>query len=107
MEEAGGPRAIDDRYDGSPACAKDDVYANKRMAGKGKFAAENIHSAKNLVELPNDVHKEVSAFYSSKRPEITGEGFRTVRDWLNTQSFAEQSKFGRRVIDHYLHGKPL
>ena len=79
----------------------------KRMGGTGKFAAEKIHSMKNMVELPNDIHRKIGSFYSSKNRKITGEGFSTVRDWLNTKSFEEQSKFGRRVIEHYLHGRPL
>jgi RHS repeat-associated protein len=79
----------------------------KRMAGKAKFAAERIHGKKNLIELPNAVHNKISAFYSSKNTDITGKGYSTVRDWLNTKSFEEQSKFGRRVVDHFLHGKPL
>ncbi|NLN77697.1 MAG: hypothetical protein GX141_02105 [Armatimonadetes bacterium] len=78
-----------------------------KFAGKGKFAAESIHSKKNLIELPNDVHKKISAFYSSKNTKITGEEFNTVRDWLNTKSYDEQYKFGKKVVDHYLHGKPL
>lgn len=77
------------------------------VAGKAKFAAERIHGKKNLIELPNAVHNKISAFYSSKNTDITGKGYSTVRDWLNTKSFEEQSKFGRRVVDHFLHGKPL
>lgn len=79
----------------------------KRMAGKGKFAAENIYGAKNVVELPTSVHQKISAFYSSKQERITGKGFKTVRDWLNTKSYEEQYEFGKRVVDHYLNGKPL
>ncbi len=79
----------------------------KRMAGKATFAAEKIHSKKNLIEIPNAVHKKISAFYSSKNTDITGKGYSSIREWMNTKSFKEQYEFGVKVTDHFLHGKPL
>lgn len=79
----------------------------KRMAGKGKFAAENIHSAKNVVELPTGIHNKISAFYSSKYTRLTSKEFKTVRDWMNTLSYEEQYKWGQKIVDHFLYGKPL
>ena len=79
----------------------------KRMAGKGKFAASKIHSKKNLIELPSGVHRRISDFYSGRHEELTGKGFSTVRDWMNTLSHEEQRKEGLRIVDHFLHGKPL
>lgn len=76
----------------------------KRMAGKGKFAAENIHNTKNLVELPNDVHKKISALYSRIMPGITGSKTLTVRKWLESQSYERQYEFGLRAVENVRKG---
>jgi macrodomain Ter protein organizer (MatP/YcbG family) len=76
----------------------------KRMVGKGKFAAEKIHSKKNLIELPNSVHKKISALYSSKRIRITGSDKMTVREWLNTKSYEDQYQFGLKAVENVKKG---
>ena len=58
------------------------------------FGAEQIHNTKNLIRLPHgkgSIHAKISGFYSSKQPFTNG---LTVRQWLNTKSYAEQYKFG-------------
>ena len=42
------------------------------------------------------VHRNISAFYSSKK-EISGN--MRVRDWLAGQSFEEQTQFGWKIIE--------
>jgi hypothetical protein len=74
---------------------------------KEPLAAENIHSAKNMIELPAEVHTKISRFYSSKYTRLTGKGFSTVRDWMNTLSYEDQAMWGRKIADHFLYGKPL
>lgn len=44
---------------------------------------------------------------SDRQLRLTGEGFNTVRDWMNTLSHENQRKEGLRIVDHFLHGKPL
>ncbi|MCC3507123.1 MAG: hypothetical protein JGK23_31395 [Microcoleus sp. PH2017_19_SFW_U_A] len=44
------------------------------------------------------IHQEITNFYNSLQPELTGTITLTVRGWLSTQSFAEQQDFGIRVI---------
>ncbi len=66
-----------------------------------RFGAEAIHNTGNLVRLPHgkgSIHQEISNFYSSVQPELTGGLDITVREWIGTQSFEEQQDFGIRVI---------
>lgn len=60
-------------------------------AKRNGFKVEDINTVANVRATPNDVHKEISAFYSSKQPYTNG---KTVRDWLNGQSYEAQYKFG-------------
>lgn len=55
------------------------------------FDVLDINKVSNVKATPNDVHKDISAFYSSKQP-FTNE--KTVRDWLNGQSYEKQYEFG-------------
>ena len=63
-----------------------------------QFGSRAINNTDNMVALPRDVHRQVSAYYSSKRPFTEGQ---TVRQWLNGQSFEQQRDFGEWVIDMY------
>ncbi|MBQ8614992.1 MAG: hypothetical protein IJ415_00255 [Clostridia bacterium] len=63
-----------------------------------KFGAENIHNTGNLVKVPggfkDSLHSKITGLYNSKNFEITGSTTQTVRQWLSTQSFDAQYKFG-------------
>ena len=66
-----------------------------------RFGGEAIHNTGNLVRLEHgtgSIHQEITNFYNSIQPELTGTIALTVRGWLSTQSFAEQQDFGIRVI---------
>ena len=66
-----------------------------------RFGAEAIHNTGNLVRLEHgtgSIHQEITNFYNSVQPELTGTDGITVRGWLSTQSFAEQQDFGIKVI---------
>lgn len=66
-----------------------------------RFGAQAIHNTGNLVRLEHStgsIHQEITNFYNSLQPELTGTIALTVRGWLRTQSFAEQQDFGIRVI---------
>ena len=66
-----------------------------------KFSAEAIHNTGNLVRLAHgkgSIHQEITNFYNSVQPALTGSSDITVREWLSIQSFEEQQDFGVRVI---------
>jgi hypothetical protein len=66
-----------------------------------RFGAQAIHNTGNLVRIEHgrgSIHQEITNFYNSVQPELTGTDNVTVREWLGTQSFAEQQDFGIRVI---------
>ena len=63
-----------------------------------RFGAEAVHSLENLLQVPSEIHQEISAYYSSKRAFTGGQ---TVRMWLRDQSFGEQMKFGLDVIRNF------
>jgi hypothetical protein len=66
------------------------------------FGAEAIHSTDNVVRVPTSVHvgkNSISAFYSSSKQRFT-DG-RTVREWLSTQSFAAQRRFGIKTLRRF------
>ena len=65
------------------------------------FAPEQIHNVGNVIALPSgkgSIHSEISKIYSSKYL-FTGD--KTVRDWLATQSFEEQFKFGIQQLEKF------
>jgi len=67
-----------------------------------RFGAETIHNTGNLVKLPHGpgtIHNEISSYYSSLAPFT--EERQTVRQWLSTQSFEEQYKFGLDIIKQF------
>ena len=66
-----------------------------------RFGAENIHIATNLFRVSTPVHRQISAFYSSIQPQVTGSTAQTVRQWLSTQSFQDQSRFGRDIMQMF------
>jgi RHS repeat-associated protein len=73
-----------------------------------KFGACRKHNTSNIISLPDGsgtLHNAISAFYSSKRPRITGPGFSRVRDWIKLQSFEEQRRFGLWVIREISAGR--
>ncbi|WP_215830891.1 hemagglutinin repeat-containing protein [Pelorhabdus rhamnosifermentans] len=74
------------------------VEQAQQNACRAGFAAEEINTVENIIALQSgkgSVHSEISGFYSSK-PDFT-HGL-TVRDWLASQSFEEQFKFGMNYL---------
>jgi hypothetical protein len=65
-----------------------------RLAGR-RFPAELVHSTDNIVSLPIEVHRRVSAKMSSKDDYTEG---KTLRDWLEHQPFAFQHGWGMRLV---------
>lgn len=61
-----------------------------------RFGANAIQNVGNLVPLPTNVHRQVSAYYSTKPRALNG---LTVREWLRTKSLDEQRRFGIEVLE--------
>ena len=76
----------------------------QRAANVAKFGAEAIHSTGNVVSVSQSVNQAIANYYSSKRAFTDG---LTVRNWLGTQSFAEQDEFGLDILSRLLAERPL
>ena len=63
-------------------------------ANEDNFPAKELHSTQNIIPLPGPIHDLVSAKYSQQYDKTT----MTVRQWQQTQSFAEQYKYGLEVL---------
>jgi hypothetical protein len=50
------------------------------------------------------VHVRLSAFYASKYFRVTGSRSLTVRQWLGTQSYEAQRRFGLLAIENIKNG---
>ncbi|MCP3137958.1 hypothetical protein LXT23_11500 [Pyxidicoccus sp. QH1ED-7-1] len=95
------------------------LYKGRGSAGKGKewhhiveqtegniqqFGPKAVHNTRNVISLDKALHDLISAFYSKKRPRITGSTDLTVREWLSTQSYAAQRDFGVLAIEMIKQG---
>lgn len=65
---------------------------------KSGFSTRMVNSTDNLVAIDTDVHRKISAYYSSK-PDFT-KGV-TVRNWLASQSFENQYRFGIQTLKQF------
>ncbi|MFY2557555.1 hypothetical protein ACN469_08010 [Corallococcus terminator] len=70
-----------------------------------QFGPQSIHNTENIIPLDKALHTDVSAFYSSIRRIITGSSTLTVRQWLSTQSYEAQRKFGLRALENVAEGR--
>lgn len=68
------------------------------QANRSGFPISQINSTDNLVRLPENVHQEISKFYSFKTPDGV------FRDTLNGLSFEEQSAIGMDIVQRALNG---
>ncbi|XHF30417.1 hypothetical protein NR792_15890 [Corallococcus exercitus] len=68
-----------------------------------RFGPQALHNRENVIPLDKGLHAGVSALFSSKRFDITNT-FKTVREWLSTQSFEVQRDFGLRAIENVKNG---
>ncbi len=67
----------------------------QHTANVAEFGSQAVHNTANLIQIPQDVHRRISAYYSSIRSFTGGQ---TVRDWLKGQSFTEQYEFGIQIM---------
>ena len=75
-----------------------------RLAKFGEQDTETIHNTGNVIPLDMATHRQVSALYSSIRPDITGSTTQTVRQWLSTQSYDASRSFGLRSLENIQKG---
>ncbi len=64
----------------------------------GKFGAQAIQNTKNVIAVDAGIYSKISGFYSSKQAFTGG---LTVRQWLSSQSFEQQRKFGLEVLKRF------
>jgi hypothetical protein len=67
----------------------------QRPANVAQFGRETLNSAGNLIRVPNQIHNQISGYYSSIQE--FSQGMR-VRDWLNGQTLQDQYQFGMSVL---------
>jgi hypothetical protein len=66
-----------------------------------RFGAHAIHNTGNMIRLPHGagtIHNQISGFYNSIQPQVTGSNTLRVREWLSTQSFDAQYQFGLDLL---------
>ncbi|WP_233582697.1 hypothetical protein [Corallococcus sp. CA053C] len=63
-----------------------------------RFGPEALHNTENVVAIDEQLHKLVSAFYSSRQDVAGG---RIVRDWLRMQSYEQQRAFGLQTLRRF------
>ncbi|WP_157221526.1 hypothetical protein [Herbaspirillum sp. YR522] len=71
------------------------------QAGRSGFSAAQLNSTDNLMKLPTDVHRKISAFYSSNVAYLN----QTVRETLTGLSYEEQFFEGMIIINQAINGK--
>jgi uncharacterized protein RhaS with RHS repeats len=64
---------------------------------RASFPSRMINNTKNVIKMPKEVNQAMANFYSSKQPFTGG---KTVRDWLNGQSFKKQLEFGKSTYEN-------
>ena len=64
-----------------------------------QFGQQRIQSVENVVAIPIEAHQALSAFYSSKQKFSKP---KTVREWLQGQSFEAQYAFGMEQLKRAL-----
>jgi hypothetical protein len=69
-----------------------------------RFGPHSLQNTENVIPLDQALHARVSAFYSSIREGITRSSRLTVRQWLSTQSYEEQRRFGLLAIENVRKG---
>ncbi|MFZ6021632.1 MAG: RHS repeat-associated core domain-containing protein [Chloroflexota bacterium] len=73
-------------------------------ANISRFGTQAVNNTSNLIRLPSGarlLHQQISGYYSSIQPLVTGSDILTVRQWLQTKSFEFQWKFGIELIEKF------
>ena len=76
----------------------------QQAANVAKFGSQLINNTNNLIRLPTGagtIHQQITNYYNSIDPNATGSTTMRVREWLSTQSFEAQWKFGIELIKRF------
>jgi RHS repeat-associated protein len=80
--------------------------ANVRRFGQALI--QNTKNMANLAHGKGSIHNRISGYFSSKRSFTFLNGKQvTVREWLSSQSFDDQFKFGIDVLKKSINGEAL
>jgi hypothetical protein len=69
-----------------------------------RFGPHALHNTENVIPLEEALHIRLSAFYSRKNLSVTSSPDLTVRQWLSTQSYETQRKFGLLAMENVQKG---
>jgi hypothetical protein len=64
----------------------------------GRFGAQAIHNADNVISIPAPIHHRIIGFYNSIQDFTNGQ---PVRQWLDGQSFEVQREFGMDILRRF------
>lgn len=70
----------------------------QRPSNIKKFGQKRLQTLNNIIACPIEIHRKISAHYSSK-PSFT-EGL-TVRKWLDIQTFEDQFEYGLKMLKEF------
>ena len=76
----------------------------QRPVNVQQFGAEAIHNTSTAIAISRDANQAIANYYASKQLFTNG---LSVRNWLRTQSFAQQRAFGLEITKRVLSGVPL
>ena len=65
---------------------------------KSGFSKQMVHNTDNVLAVDQQIHQQISGYYSSARSFTEG---LKIRDWLAGRSFDEQSKFGIQILKKF------
>jgi RHS repeat-associated protein len=77
------------------------LVEQSQVGKRANFPASEVNNVNNIISIPHGngtVHSKISAHYSSKFDHTNG---LTVRDWLATQSFEDQFKYGKELLEEF------
>jgi hypothetical protein len=72
-----------------------------------QFGSRAINSLANVVPTPTAVHRAISRFYSSAPQWVRAAGLSGVRDWMATQSWEAQYRYGVEIWKQAMRGGPI
>jgi hypothetical protein len=62
-----------------------------------RFGPEALHNTENVLRLDERIHRQISAWYSTKPPGWN----QTIRQWLSEQSFEAQRQDGLKILRRF------
>jgi hypothetical protein len=67
-----------------------------------RFSVNALNSLANVVPVSTNVHKAISGFYSSGPMWVRNLGYTRVRDWMYTQPWETQYRYGKEILQQAL-----